>query len=178
MHFPTGPPVTVLTKSAARQMDRVASFSMSEHTTLFEDLHDRAAHAAGALSAGGTPHARAMAAHSDCWSIQYPVVLQSQPAQQKKVCTTLLSTGKYSLPLCDRKVHAGSVFRDDASCAESILETAAELSAPLLGRGGGNGHSTTEGDAAEQAPTSAVEQQVRAQAVFLWAMACRQCSAS
>lgn len=31
-------------------MDRVASFSVSEHTTLFEDLHDRAAHFAGRQS--------------------------------------------------------------------------------------------------------------------------------
>jgi hypothetical protein len=42
-----GPPAGVA-KRLAMRLDRVASFNtVSEHTTLFEDLHDKAAHLAG-----------------------------------------------------------------------------------------------------------------------------------
>ena len=41
-----------IAKRLAMRLDRVASFNtVSEHTTLFEDLHDKAAHLAGADAA-------------------------------------------------------------------------------------------------------------------------------
>ena len=44
-----------IAKRLAMRLDRVASFNtVSEHTTLFEDLHDKAAHLAGTDAA--RPH--------------------------------------------------------------------------------------------------------------------------
>lgn len=55
-----GTPITI-TKRLALQLHRVASFnSVSEHTTLFEHLHDKVVHVAGKLPANLLTTLRAM----------------------------------------------------------------------------------------------------------------------